>query len=105
LFAVRSLQYLATITQPNAVFYLGRFNHSHLTHCNIYSITQKRLLFQTYFDISYSGCKESSCSTGRYITIACSGVVGWSTKCQFFVTLSSTEVEYVTTVKARNEIK
>jgi len=38
-------------------------------------------------------------------TIACGGVVGWSSKYQFFVILFSTEVEYVAAVKARKEIK
>jgi len=35
----------------------------------------------------------------------CSGAVGWSLKHQLFATLSSTEAEYMTTIKVGKEIK
>ena len=35
----------------------------------------------------------------------CGAAIGWSSKCQLFVTLSSTEAEYVTAVEAGKEIK
>ena len=71
----------------------------------IYKGSNDSELFQTYSDISYSGCKESGWSTGGYTIIVCSETVGWSSKHQPFVILSSTEAEYVAAVEAGKEIK
>jgi hypothetical protein len=124
--AVGSLQYLATMTHPDitfAVSYLGRFNHNpHPTHWAavkhllqylkgtsdyklIYKTSNDPEPFVTYSDASHGGCKQTSCSTGGYATIVCGGAVGWSSKRQPFVTLSSTEAEYVAAVEVSKEIK
>ena len=71
----------------------------------IYEGSNDLELFQTYSDVSHSGCKESGWSTGGYTIIVCSGTVGWSLKHQPFVILSSTETEYVAAVEAGKEIK
>jgi len=76
-----------------AVFYLERFNYNshptywavvkHLLHYLkgtssyklVYKTSNNSELFQTYSDVSHSGCKESSCSIDGYTTIVCSGAV------------------------------
>jgi len=124
--AVGSLQYLATMTQSDiayAVSYLGRFNHNpHLEHWTavkhllhylkgtshyklVYSKSDDSELFQTYSDASHGGCKQTGRSTGGYATVMCEATIGWSSKRQAFVTLSSTEAEYVAAVEAGKEIK
>ena len=40
----------------------------------VYKESDNPELFQTYSDTSHGGCKGSSCSTGGYTTIVCSGV-------------------------------
>ncbi|KAJ3570514.1 hypothetical protein NP233_g4351 [Leucocoprinus birnbaumii] len=49
-------------------------------------------------------CKQTGRSTGGYVTLVCRAAVGWSSKCQPFVTLSSTEAEYVAAIEAGKEI-
>jgi len=123
--AVGALQYLATMTRPDisyAVSYLGRFNHNpHPEHWTavkhvlrylkgtrdyklIYSHSDDSELFITYSDADHGGCKKTSHSTGGYVTVVGGGAVGWSSKRQAFVTLSSTEAEYVAAVEAGKEI-
>ncbi|KAJ3551307.1 hypothetical protein NP233_g13104 [Leucocoprinus birnbaumii] len=123
--AVGSLQYLATMTRPDiafAVSYLGRFNHNpapaHWTAVKhllrylkgtrdyklVYKGNDDKELFVTYSDASHGGCHDTGRSTGGYVTLVCGGAVGWSSKRQPFVTLSSTEAEYVAAVEAGKEI-
>ena len=123
--AVGSLQYLATMTRPDiayAVSYLGRFNHNpHPEHWGavkhlmrylkgtrdyqlVYKGCEAQEPFVTYSDASHGGCKQTGRSTGGYVTLVCGGAVGWSSKRQPFVTLSSTEAEYVAAVEAGKEI-
>jgi len=71
----------------------------------IYSKSDNSELFQPYSDVSHGGCKQTSCSTGKYATVICRVVIGWSSKHQLFVILSSTEAEYVAVVEAEKEIK
>ena len=103
--------------------YLGRFNHNpHLEHWTavkhllhylkgtshyklVYSKSDDSELFQTYSDASHGGCKQTGRSTGGYATVMCGAAIGWSSKRQAFVTLSSTEAEYVAAVEAGKEIK
>jgi len=94
---VGSLQYLATITQPDiayAVFYLGCFNHnSHPEHWTavkhllrylkgtlyyklVYSKSDNSKLFQTYLDASHGGCKQTGHSTSRYATVMGEAAIG-----------------------------
>ena len=71
----------------------------------VYKESDDSELFQTYSNTSHGSCKESSHSTNSYITIVCGGAMGWSSKYQPFVTIYSTEAEYVTAVEAGKEIK
>jgi hypothetical protein len=123
--AVGSLQYLATMTRPDiafAVSYLGRFNHNpgprhwaavkHLfrylkgtaSYKLVYTADDNEELFVTYSDASHGSCKATGRATGGYVTLVAGGAVGWSSKRQAFVTLSSTEAEYVAAVEAGKEI-
>ena len=123
--AVGSLQYLATMTRPDiayAVSYLGRFNHNPgprhwaavkhifkylkgtMDYKLVYKGDDSEELFVTYSDASHGSCKETGRATGGYVTLVCGGAVGWASKRQGFVTLSSTEAEYVAAVEAGKEI-
>jgi len=123
--AVGSLQYLATMTRPDiafAVSYLGRFNHNpglqhwaavkHLFrylkgtagYKLVYKGSDDEELFRTYSDASHGDCKETGRATGGYVSLVCGGAIGWSSKRQSFVTLSTTEAEYVAAVEAGKEI-
>ena len=124
--AVGALQYLATMTRPDiayAVSYLGRFNHNpapahwlavkHLLrylkgtmhYQLVYHGGDSKELFTTYSDASHGGCKATGRATGGYVTLVSGAAVGWSSKRQPFVSLSSTEAEYVAAVEAGKEIK
>ncbi|KAF7776722.1 hypothetical protein Agabi119p4_5115 [Agaricus bisporus var. burnettii] len=124
--AVGALQYLATMTRPDiayAVSYLGRFNSNpapahwlavkHLFRYLIgtmhyklvYRASDSEELFTTYSDASHGACKATGRATGGYVTLVSGAAVGWSSKRQPFVTLSSTEAEFVAAVEAGKEIK
>ncbi|KAF7760461.1 hypothetical protein Agabi119p4_11137 [Agaricus bisporus var. burnettii] len=124
--AVGALQYLATMTRPDiayAVSYLGRFNSNpapahwlavkHLFRYLIgtmhyklvYRASDSQELFTTYSDASHGACKATGRATGGYVTLVSGAAVGWSSKRQPFVTLSSTEAEFVAAVEAGKEIK
>jgi hypothetical protein len=60
--------------------------------------------FTTYCDASHGDCPDSGRSTGGYVTVLAGGAIGWSSKLQPFVTLSTTEAEYVAAVEAGKEI-
>jgi len=71
----------------------------------VYKASDDPELFQTYSDASHGGCKQTGRSTGGFVTLVCGAAVGWSSKRQPFVTLSSTEAEYVAAIEAGKEIK
>jgi hypothetical protein len=123
--AVGSLQYLATMTRPDiayAVSCLGRFNSSPgpkhwaavkhlLRYCKgtmdyklTYTASIGMQLFTTFCDASHGDCPDSGRSTGAYVTTLGGGAIGWSSKLQPFVTLSTTEAEYIAAVEAGKEI-
>jgi hypothetical protein len=123
--AVGALQYLALHTRPDiayAVGYLGRFNHCYgETHWKAvkhvfrylkgtldYKLTYQGPLephiFTTYADASHMDSFDTGKSTGGYLTLIGGGAIGWSSKLQDFVTLSTTEAEYVAAVEAGKEI-
>jgi transposase InsO family protein len=123
--AVGALQYLSLHTRPDiayAVGYLGRFNHcygdSHwkavkhvfryLKGTLDYTLTYQGPLaphiFSTYSDASHMDSFDTGKSTGGYLTIIGGGAIGWSSKLQDFVSLSTTEAEYVAAVEAGKEI-
>lgn len=61
-------------------------------------------LFTTYCDASHGDCPDSGRSTGGYLTVLGGGAIGWSSKLQPFVTLSTTESEYIAAVEAGKEV-
>ena len=127
LIAVGCLMYLATTTRPDiayAVGVLGRFNHNpgprhwlavkHLLrylkgtidHKLIYGPGEEnRELFVTYTDADHSGNRDNGRSTGSYVTCVGGGAVDWRSWLQPFVTLSTTEAEFVAAVEAGKAIK
>ena len=125
--AVGSLMYLATTTRPDIAFavgVLGRFNHNpgprhwlavkHLLrylkgtmdHKLVYgSDEEKSEPFITYTDADHGGNKDNGRSTGGYVTCIGGGAVDWRSWLQPFVTLSTTEAEFVAAVEAGKAIK
>jgi hypothetical protein len=123
--AIGSLQYLATMTRQDiqcAVSYLARFNHNpgpqhwaalkHLLRYLqgtkdlqlVYTGSNTALPFATFSDASHGDCLDTGRSTGAYLTTVGGGAVGWSSKLQTVVALSSTEAEYMAAVEAGKEI-
>src|SRR3979490_236413 len=119
--------YLATTTRPDiayAVGVLGRFNHNpgprhwlavkHLLHYLKGTIDHKliygpgeenRELFVTYTNADHGGNRDNGRSTGGYVTGVGGGAVDWRSWLQPFVTLSTTEAEFVAAVEAGKAIK
>ena len=58
----------------------------------------------TYCDADHGRNKDNGKSTSGYMVKLGLGVVCWSSKLQFIVTLSTTEAEYVAGVAAGKEI-
>ncbi|KAF7761121.1 hypothetical protein Agabi119p4_10530 [Agaricus bisporus var. burnettii] len=104
------------MTRPDiayAVSYLGRFNsnpapaHWHavkhlfryligtMHYKLVYRASDSEELFTTYSDASHGACKATGRATGGYVTLVSGAAVGWSSKRQPFVTLSSTEAKFV----------
>ena len=123
--AVGSLQYLATMTRPDiayAVSYLARFNcnpgpkhwaavkhlfrylKGTLEYKLQYSGEPGSAVFTTYTDAAHGDCIDSGRSTGGYVTMMAGGAIGWGSKLQSIVALSTTEAEFVSAVEAGKEI-
>ena len=123
--AIGSLQYLSTMTRPDisyAVGFLARFNHNpgpqhwaavkHLFRYLqgtkdlklTYSASKPSEVFYSYSDASHGDCIDTGRSTGSYLTTLGGGSIGWSSKLQNVVALSSTEAEYMAAVEAGKEI-
>ena len=123
--AIGSLQYLATMTRSDiahVVAYLARFNSNPgpkhwealkhllrylkgtLEHKMHYSGELGLDVFTTYCDASHGDCKDTGRSTGGYTTIMAGGAIGWSSKLQGIVALSTTEAEFIAAVDAGKEI-
>ena len=60
--------------------------------------------FITYTDSAYGDCKDTGRSTSGYVTMMAGGAIGWHSKLQTSVALSTTEAEYVAAVEAGKEI-
>jgi len=117
--AVGSLQYIAIMTRPDiahSVGYFARFNSNPgpehwkaLKHLFRYvkgtadhKLTYKgdlasNELFLTYSDASHV---DTGRSTAGYVTMIAGGAVGWYSKLQTIVALSTTEAEYMAAVEA-----
>jgi len=124
--AVGSLQYLAMMTRPDiahSVAYLARFNANpgpehwkalkHLCRYVKGTIDHKltyqgdlanKELFLTYSDASHGDCVDTGRSTAGYVTMMAGGAVGWYSKLQTIVALSTTEAEYMAAVEAGKEV-
>ena len=124
--AVGSIMYLAMATPPDmryAAGTLARFSSNprleHWTvvkhflcylqgtanHAHTYSLDyMTNESFMTFSDANHGRCKDSGRSTSGYILKIGTRAVIWSSKLQGIVTLSSTKVEYSTTIEAGTEI-
>ena len=60
--------------------------------------------FTTFCNASHGDCPDSGWSTGGYLTPIGGGAIGWSSKLQSVVALSTTEAEYIAAVEAGKEI-
>ena len=69
-----------------------------------YSAQLDTELFTMYCDASHGDCLDTGQSTGGYLTLMEGGAIGWSSKLQSFVTLSTTEAEYIAAVEEGKEI-
>ena len=127
--AVGSLMYLACSTRPDIAYTVGllaRFNSNPglahwkaVKHCLRYlkgTIDLKLTYgpsfpgdtgvdFVAYSDADHGGCKDSGRSTSGYITKVGTGSVGWLSKLQSTVALSTTEAEFVAGGETGKEIK
>jgi hypothetical protein len=122
---IGSLQYLASMTRSDiaqVVAYLACFNSNPcpkhwaavkhllrylkgtLEHKLHYSGKLGPDMFTTYCDASYGDCKDTGCSTGGYVTLMAGGAIGWSSKLQGIIALSTTKAEFIAAVKAGKEI-
>ena len=118
---IGSLQYLASMTRSDiaqVVAYLARFNSNPgpkhwaavkhllrylkgtLEHKLHYSGELGLDMFTTYSDASHGDCKDTGRFTGGYVTLMAGGAIGWSSKLQGIVTLSTTEAEFIAAVEA-----
>ena len=60
-------------------------------------------LFQTWTDANHGGNLDNGRSTSGFITKVGTGAISWASKLQNFVTLSTTEAEFVASVFAGTE--
>ncbi|KAF7773598.1 hypothetical protein Agabi119p4_5765 [Agaricus bisporus var. burnettii] len=91
------------MTRPDiayAVSYLGRFNSN---PAPAHWLAVKHLFRYLIGTMHYK--LATGQATGGFVTLASGAAVGWSSKRQPFVTLSSTEAEFVAAVEAGKEIK
>jgi hypothetical protein len=121
------VSYLAIATRPDisyAVSVLARFSQNPglphwaalkrllryikgtLDYCIHYApdLAGKGELFTAYCDADHGGNPDNGRSTSGYVIKMGTGAISWSSKLQPFVTLSTTEAEYVSAVSAGSEI-
>ena len=122
--AIGTLQYLATMTRADiayvvvllarfssnpgpkdwqAVKHLFRYLKGTLEYKLTYSGELGSDIFTAYCDAAHGDCKDSGRSTGGYLTMMAGGAIGWSSKLQGTVALSTTEAEYIAAVEAGKE--
>ncbi|CAA7270786.1 unnamed protein product [Cyclocybe aegerita] len=123
--AVGSLQYLATMTRPDiaytvsylahfssnpglkhwaAVKHLLRYCKGTLEHKLHFNGQVDSCEFTIYSDAAHGDCVDTGRSTAGYVTTLAGGAIGWASKLQPFVTISTTEAEYISAVEAGKEI-
>jgi hypothetical protein len=87
-----------------AVKHLLRYLKGTLEHKLHYSGELGPDMFTTYCDASHGDCKDTGRSTGGYVTLMAGGAIGWSSKLQEIIALSTTEAEFIAAVEAGKEI-
>jgi len=60
--------------------------------------------FITYTDASHGDCVDTGRSTAGFVTMIAGGAIGWHSKLQTIVALSTTEAEYMAAIEAGKEI-
>jgi hypothetical protein len=122
---VGAIMYLAFFTHPDILFAIvvlarymsnpGLEHWSALKHLMRYlqgtkdiKLTYKpdnsKELFISYCDADHGGNKDNGKSTGGYLMKYGGGAISWSSKLQPFVSLSTTEAEYIAACEAGKEI-
>jgi hypothetical protein len=122
---VGAIMYLAFFTRPDILFAIvvlarymsnpGLEHWSALKHLMRYlqgtkdvKLTYKpdnsKELFISYCDADHGGNKDNGKSTGGYLMKYGGGAISWSSKLQPFVSLSTTEAEYIAACEAGKEI-
>jgi hypothetical protein len=61
-------------------------------------------LFTSYCDADHGGNPDNGCSTSGFVIKMGTGAISWMSRLQLFITLSTTEAEYVAAVSAGQEI-
>jgi hypothetical protein len=123
--AVGSLMYLAIATRPDIAFAVGvlarfsqnpgpehwkavkrvfRYLQGTLDYKLTYSSTDSPHLFTTYTDADHGGNPDNGRSTGGYLVKMGNGAIGWMSRLQLIIALSTTEAEFVAAVAAGQEI-
>jgi hypothetical protein len=123
--AMGALMYLATSTRPDIAYTLsklacfnskpGKVHWTAVKHLFRYlkgtmdlKLTygpdpSKPALFSVFSDADFGMDPDTRCSTGGYLVSMRTGAVNWSSKLQSWVTLPTTEAEYVAAVDAGKE--
>ena len=123
---VGALMYLAVATRPDiayAVGVLGRFSSNpspshwkaakhlcrYLQGTKDYRLTyapdpKSPGMFTTFCDADHGGNEDSRRSTSGMVVKMGTGAISWASRLQPFVTLSTTEAEYIAAVSAGQEI-
>ena len=123
---VGALMYLAVVTRPDIAYAVGLLGHfssnpgpSHwkaAKHLCRYRQDTKdyRLtyapdpkspgMFTTFCDADHGGDEDSRRSTSGMVVKMGTGAISWASRLQPFVTLSTTEAEYIAAVSAGQEI-
>jgi len=122
---VGAILYLAFFTRPDILFatvVLARYmSNPGLEHWNAlkhllrylqgtkdikltYKPDDSKELFISYCDADHGGNKDNGKSTGGYLMKYGGGAISWSSKLQPFVSLSTTEAEYIAACEAGKEI-
>jgi len=78
----------------------GTFDHKLTYHGNLAGCEP----FITYTDASHGDCVDTGHSTADFVTMITGGAIGWYSKLQTIVVLSTTEAEYMAAIEGGKEI-
>jgi hypothetical protein len=92
-------------THWTAVKHLFRYLKGTLNLKLVHGQSKEPESFTTFADADHAGNPDNGKSTGGYFTRLGGAAVGWQSKLQPLVTLSTTEAEYIASVEAGKEIK